>query len=114
MIRRISTMLLIAALLIPITTPAVAAQQLSSKDVVLVADLPKDVVYIGTDETEDGYTEHLATADGLATITMLKRAGGRTADAVLQELYPEAVDAKAVEQDPIAWVCEAGVLLPAP
>ena len=38
MIRRISTILLIAALLIPVAIPAVATQQVSSKDVVLVAD----------------------------------------------------------------------------
>jgi len=101
MIRRISTMLLVAALLIHVALPAASAQQVLSQ-AVLVADLPKDAVYVGTEETEDGYTERLTTADGLASIIMLKRAGEHTADEVLQELYPEAVGAVAVEQAPIA------------
>lgn len=100
MIRKILVLALCAMLVLP----AAASAESSGGDEgpVLVAQLPEDVSYLGTDESDGGYTEHLATADGMASIAMARRAGQLGAADVLKALYPDALDVAQAEQSPIA------------
>jgi hypothetical protein len=94
--RALAALLLLA---LAIFVPALASsEQPSITGPVLTADLPKDAVLVGNDEDENGYTERLATSDGLANIILLRRDGSATADDILKELYPDAADVQTDNQ----------------
>jgi len=92
-------MLLVFALPVPALAAGAAPRVIG---LVLIGDLPKDAALVGLDEGADGYTERLLTSDGLAAITLTRRAGGATLKALLSELYPDAAGIEEAEQPPIA------------
>lgn len=97
MIRRGFMLLLSLVLTLPVFA---LAEELDGP--VLVSQLPLDALLVGNDATDGGYTERLETADGMANIVLLRRAGAVSADVILAELYPEAVEPTEVIQEPIA------------
>jgi hypothetical protein len=96
----ILTILLMA---LAVSMPALAdeARPVATRPL-LTADLPRDVALEYADKDERGYYELLDTADGMARIVMLRRAGSVALNDLLAEAYPEAKDIRKAEQAPVA------------
>ncbi|NLG24730.1 MAG: hypothetical protein GX558_05195 [Clostridiales bacterium] len=109
MIRIFALALVCALLLMPCAALATEAEDPDlgewsdewQDEMVLVAQLPSDAVYLGAEEADGGYTQRLSTQDGLAAMVLVRRAGAVAAADLLKELYPDAQNVAEAGQDPV-------------
>ena len=100
--RLIPVFLLILALAVSAPAFAADAQPVAVTGLKLTCTLPENAQPDGGAVLENGdYTQPYLIDDGMAVVTLARRAEETGAQAFVDELYPEAKEVKAIEQQPV-------------